>query len=131
MSQENVEIVRHTYAAFERGDLSAALDNADPDLVTYRADPEARTWHGHDGFLQAFADWTEGFDEFRATAKEFIDAGDRVVVIERLVGKGKGSGIEVEQIYAAIWTVRDGRVVRIEIGRTDPREALEALGLSG
>jgi ketosteroid isomerase-like protein len=75
MSQENVEIVRRGYAAFERGDVSVALDNAS-DLVTYRADPDGRTWNGPEGFLQALADWTEGFDEFSATAEEFIDAGD-------------------------------------------------------
>jgi ketosteroid isomerase-like protein len=70
MSQENVEVVRRSYAAFESGDVSVALDSADPDMITYRADPEARTWHGPDGFMQALADWTEGFDVFRATAEE-------------------------------------------------------------
>ena len=80
MSQENVEIVRSTYEAFDRGDIDAVLSNADPGLVTHRADPEAATWHGPGGFLQAMADWTEGFDQFNARAEEFIDAGDRVIV---------------------------------------------------
>src|SRR6266550_7483692 len=129
MSQENVEIVRHTYAAFERGDLSAALDNADPDLVTYRADPEARTWHGHDGFLQAFADWTEGFDEFRATAKEFIDAGDRVIVRVHQTARGQSSGVPVEADFWFVHTLGNAKVTRLDIFASKA-PALEAAGLS-
>lgn len=59
-----------------------------------------------------------------------IDAGSRVVVVGRLVGKGKASGVEVEQPIAGIWNVRDGRVVRVELGYTDRAEALAAVGLS-
>jgi ketosteroid isomerase-like protein len=61
---------------------------------------------------------------------EFIDAGDRVVVIGRLVGKGKGSGVEVGQPNATVLTFRDGLLIRSETGYTDRREALKAAGLS-
>jgi ketosteroid isomerase-like protein len=128
MSQENVEIVRRTYAAFERGDISAALDDADPGLVTYRADPEAATWHGPEGFLQAFADWTEGFDDFSATAEEFIDAGERVIVRVHQRARGHGSGVPVEADFWFVHTLSDGKITRLDMFASKG-PALEAAGL--
>jgi ketosteroid isomerase-like protein len=46
-----------------------------------------------------------------------------VVVLGRLTGKGKASGVEVEQPIAGVWTVCDGRIVRGEIGYTSRQEA--------
>ena len=60
---------------------------------------------------------------------EFIDAGERVVVVGRMRGEGKASGAEVDQSYAGIWTIRGGRVIRWELGYEDRRAALEAAGL--
>ena len=71
----------------------------------------------------------EVWEEFRAEAREFVDAGDRIVAMGRMTGKGKGSGVEVEDEFAGIWTVREGRVVRWEM-QTDRAAALEAVGLS-
>jgi len=51
-----------------------------------------------------------------------------VVVLYRAVGRGKGSGIDLETRFGHVWTVREGRAVRWEILRT-PAEALEAVGL--
>jgi hypothetical protein len=46
------------------------------------------------------------------------------------VGKGKGSGVEVKQPIAHVFTLHDGRVVRCELGYSDRGKALEAVGLS-
>jgi ketosteroid isomerase-like protein len=62
-------------------------------------------------------------------AQEFIDGGDRVVVIGRLVARGKGSGIEIDQPDHQILTVREGRIVRLAYGYTDRAEVLKAAGL--
>jgi ketosteroid isomerase-like protein len=55
MSEENVDLVRRGWEAYERGDLSAALADMSPDLVTYIAPPipVAGTYHGPEGLLQA------------------------------------------------------------------------------
>ena len=81
MSQENVEIVRRGYEAYARGDMAAMLADLDPDMVTYREEPDGATFKGRDGFLEAIAEWVEDFDEFVATAEELIDANDRQVVV--------------------------------------------------
>ena len=65
MSQENVEIVRQGFEAFERGELDAMLDLFTDDVTTYRADPDGATYDGKAGFLDATADWTEDFSEWR------------------------------------------------------------------
>jgi hypothetical protein len=131
MSQENVDIVRSVFSALNRGDLETGLGFADPEIVVdaTRRVFNPTTYTGVEGLRQMQADLDEVWEEFRFERFELIDAGDRVVVIGHLRGKGKSSGVEVEQPIAGIWTVRDGRVVRIEIGYTDPREALEAAGL--
>jgi ketosteroid isomerase-like protein len=128
MSQENVEIVRRSYMAFERGEVSAALDDAHPDVVTYRAEPEARTWHGPEGFLEALADWTEGFDEFSVTAEEFIDAGDRVIVRVHQKAVGRSSGAPVEADFWFVHTLSSAKVTRLDIFASKA-PALEAAGL--
>jgi ketosteroid isomerase-like protein len=128
MSHENVEIVRSTYEAFDRGDIDAALSNADPALVTYRADPEASTWHGPDGFLQSMADWTEGFDHFSARAEEFIDAGDRVIVRVHQWALGQSSGAPVEADFWFVHSLSGGKVTRLDIfAKKGP--AFESAGL--
>lgn len=131
MSQENVDIVGSVFSALNRRDLETAFGFADPEIVVdaTRRVFNPTTYTGFEGLRQMQADLEEVWEEFRFERSELIDAGDRVVVIGHLRGKGKGSGAEVEQPIAGIWTVRDGRVVRIEIGYTDPSEALEVAGL--
>ena len=56
---------------------------------------------------------------------------NEVVVLETIHARGRGSGVELEsQRSATIWTLRDGRVTRVQVG-LDPREALKAVGLEG
>jgi ketosteroid isomerase-like protein len=130
MSQENVELVRSLYeGGGNRGRLHAL---AHPDIVV---DATRRVFNptthvGTDGLRRMFAEADEVWEEFRVEPLEFVDAGDRVVVVVRVVGKGKGSGAEARQHSAQIWVLRDGLVVRWEVGYADRREALEAAGLS-
>jgi ketosteroid isomerase-like protein len=67
------------------------------------------------------------WEGFRIEPERFVDAGDRVVVIEVRRGRGSGSGVEVEQRSGVIWTLREGKVVGMETD-LDPQEALEAAG---
>ena len=132
MSQENVEHVRRGWEAYERGDLSAALETLSPDLVTYVAPPipVAGTYHGPEGLLQLTLDWAEGFDELVATAEEYIDApGEKVITRVRHRASGAESGVPVETDIWYVWTVREGKTVRADVFN-DKREALEAAGVS-
>jgi ketosteroid isomerase-like protein len=75
-------------------------------------------------------DWQETFDDFVSEPVELIDAGeDNVVAVIRISGRAKLSGVETDLTYAALYTLRDGKVAR---GREywTREEALEAAGLS-
>ena len=128
MSQENVELVREGFDAFQEGNLSGLLDLMADDLVTYRADPDDATYHGKEGFLDATTDWTEDFSEWSVLPEEFIDAGDRVLVRVRQMARGEASGIPVEGQFWFVFEVRAGRVAKVSFYiRRD--SALEAAGL--
>ena len=62
----------------------------------------------------------------RVVPREFVDAGDRVVVATLIRGRGRGSGVEVEARFYNVYTVRGGKVVRMD-EFTTRTEALEAL----
>src|ERR671925_26772 len=98
MSQENVEIVRRGFEAFQRGDTEAILDDVDPDVEVHEPTdlPDAQVFHGHPGLLATVEKAQAMFDDIRIEAEEFTDAGDRVVIWYRVVGRGRGSGVEVE-----------------------------------
>jgi ketosteroid isomerase-like protein len=129
MSQENVEIVRAAYEAYERGDLAGMLKDADPEQVIYRPDPDGRTYRGPEGFLQAFIDWTEGFDEFRANVGEFIDANDSQVIVRvHQHAVGAQSGVPIEADFWFVHTITDRKIVRLDMYSREA-QALEAAGL--
>jgi ketosteroid isomerase-like protein len=127
MSQENVEAVRRGHAAWERGDLEEALAAFDEAVVIRPI--IGPTWHGREGLLEMAADWTEGLDNWTMAAEEFIDAGDRVVVRVHQTGKGEASGVPITADYWFVYTVDDGKVVRMDM-YADRNEALEAARLS-
>jgi ketosteroid isomerase-like protein len=133
MSQENVETVRDAFEAYNRGDLDAFLEYCADD-IDYRAVEGAPDDHGpirgKDALLAYVQDWQDTFDDFVSEPVELIDAGeDNVVAVIRISGRAKLSGVETDLTYAALYTLRDGKVVR---GREywTQEEALEAAGLS-
>ena len=131
MSQENVEVVRAVYEAWNAGDTVALSDLYDPDAIV-RPD---KNWPEQGPFVgrKAVTDWFEQLREtFDADAFEliddFIDAADRVLV--RQIWRGTGRGPESNMEFTGVFTVRKGRIVLVEFF-WDHAEALEAAGLSG
>jgi ketosteroid isomerase-like protein len=130
MSQENVEIVRATYDAYNRGDLDAALKDAAPEfeLDWTRAVGPQRGVYRLDQIRAFLVDFLEAFESTRVEPDEFIEAGDQVVVPQTGYIRGR-DGIEVTARVALVWTIRDGAIVRICLYQKK-RDALEAAGLS-
>ena len=132
MSEEAIEVVRRGWDAYERGDLSAVLADVSPDLVTHLAAPlpVAGTYHGPEGMLQSLLDFAEPFDEFDQEAEEFIDAGNgKIIVRVHQTGRVAGTSTPVEGVFWFVFTVKEGKTVRMDI-RNDKAEALKAAGLS-
>ena len=126
MSRENVEVVRGLFAAIERQDWEAALGSFDPEVEW---SPMEGTFHGPEGVVRSLAEWLEPWEEHTIEAEEFTEVGDEVLAVIHLVGRGVGSGMEIDQRFFQVYAVRDGRVIRmVEFIRRD--EALAAAGLS-
>jgi ketosteroid isomerase-like protein len=127
MSEQNVEIVRESLEAFQRGEVDRALAIAHPDLVTTRHDPDGAVFHGHDGFLALFTDWMEGWTEWSFSGDEYVDLGDEVIVRMHQWGRGAGSGAPVEGIFWLVYGMTEGRVARLDI-YNDEAEAHRTAG---
>jgi ketosteroid isomerase-like protein len=131
MSRENVETLRRGLEAFRRGGLEALLDFVDPEFETTtppELSVEPSTYRGHEGLRRYFGSFYEVMEEVRFEPEELIDAGDRVVMPVRLVARARGTGIEAEQRLVMVWTLREGKAVRVDSYATKP-EALAAVGL--
>jgi ketosteroid isomerase-like protein len=128
MSEENVELVKATYAAYDRGDLEAVAADLHPDVLAC-AHPIGEEYEGREGFLRFIANWTDQFEDFQQIAEEFTDAGDRVIVRLRQKGRGKSSGVPVEAHFWLVHLLDDGKNRRVELFDDEAR-ALEAAGLS-
>jgi uncharacterized protein len=130
MSQENVEVVRRSYEAYARGDLESALAALDAEIEIYDHDlPDAtESYRGLDGVGRWQADWEASWESWRWEPEEFIDAGDRVVAVLGVHAKGRGSGVDVERVDGAVWTLRDRKCIRLDYYGSRA-EALEAVGL--
>jgi ketosteroid isomerase-like protein len=131
MSRENVDRVRRGFEAFSSGGVEALLELVDPDFETTTPPEltvEPATYRGHDGLRRYFDSFYEIMEEIRFEPEEFIDARDRVVVPVCLIARGRGTGIEAEQRLVFVWTVRDGKMLRLDSYATKA-EALAAVGL--
>jgi ketosteroid isomerase-like protein len=133
MSEKNVKTVRDAAEAFNRGDLDT-WDEYIADDIDYRAVEGAPDdhgpLHGKDAVRAYMQDWQDTFDDLRSEPVELIDAGeDNVIAVIRIGGRAKLSGVETDLTYAALYTLRDGKVAR---GREywTREEALKAAGLS-
>ncbi len=132
MSQENIEIVKRVIQVINERDLDGLLAVCDPEvefhtLTQWAGEPSALRGHEGAEYMLAFLD--RDFDEMRTEPQEFIDAGERVVVPIKLSAIGQQSRVPVRMSEALVFTVSDGRLVRVQVCGTREK-ALEVAGLS-
>jgi ketosteroid isomerase-like protein len=131
MSQENVELARAGYEAFNRGDIDALLDLCSPD-IEWRdfATIDSESVRGKDAVRGYFETVMEAWEQIRLEPEEIVDVGGgRVLVVSHLIGRGKGSGIEAGMQGADLLTFDGGLLVRWT-GYADREQAMAAAGLS-
>ncbi len=124
MSEENVELIRHIYGRWDRGESARDLIADDVEYVnpSYAVEPGTRRGRG------SFAVVRDTYEDFEARIERLIDAGeDDVVVLAHYTGTGRGSGVPVAGEHGYLWTVRDGVAVRFQWFQSH-REALDAAG---
>jgi ketosteroid isomerase-like protein len=133
MSEENVEIVRRVTTEFtENHQVLSELVAPDGvfDLSSWPAWSGQQEFHGIEGFMAFFAEWTHAYAEWDQEVEGVIDAGgSQVVEITRQRGRLRGSDSWIELRYGIVYTVEEGLIRRSKLYGT-PEEALEAAGLS-
>ena len=132
MSQENVELVKSFTSLFEAGDRNEWREYFDPDVVwdTSASNmPSAGIYHGHQGIERFFRDWLGTWKDYEIAHREYIDAGDAVVVVFSQSGTGRGSGVRTERDFFGLYELRESKVVQYRMYESR-QEALEAAGLT-
>jgi len=119
--------------AYNRRDVDGLFaELATPDFEYYPGIVRALDgggYRGREGVDRFAADTRENWAELQSIAEEFRDLGDRVLVLSRLKGRGKGSGLPVDQPFATILDFRGDRIWRSRV-YLDRAEGLRAAGLS-
>ena len=129
MSQDNVERLRSLYEAFNRGDFEAVTEAVHPDVEFVRIGDQSPL-RGQ----AALREWMEpdAFEMQRFEPLDFSVNGDKVLVRQNFTGRGAGSGLEMDFVTLAVFTLDDGLVTRLEAFLPDQEaEALKAAGLAG
>jgi ketosteroid isomerase-like protein len=133
MSEQNLDVVRRAHQAFNRRDVDAFLEDADPNLVwdwSRAVGPDREILRGRDGVVRFIRSWWDAFDESVVVVDELIDVEDHVVLVFHGRQRGRASGAEVEGPGSVlVWTFQGGKAVRMTLYQTRA-EALAAVGRS-
>ena len=142
MSQANVELILGLYQApdvdyvplyrdeslwAEQAEALAPFVHADFECVWYQFGNERR-YSGVDGLRDFMLDWTAPWVTYRVETEEAIDLGERVLLLNHDHGCREGSMHEVRGRVAAVFSIRDGKITRLDAYLTRA-EALDAVGL--
>jgi ketosteroid isomerase-like protein len=131
MSQENVELVRRSWEAFNEGGLDAIEEFWHPDIEWRAAEGEVDdigVFSGREAMRRYYGDWLDTFDEWQVDVEDVVfDDADRVVAVIRTSARARTSGLRVKGRYVVAYTLRGGQIVRgREYGTAE--QALAAVG---
>ena len=133
MPTDKLEVARRAVDAYNRRDVDTVFSElATPDCEWFPALTRAldgASYIGREGAVRFIADTSENWEELQNVAAEYRDLGERVLVLGRLAGRGKGSGAPFEQPYVGIFDFRSDRICRYRVYR-DRAEGLREAGVS-
>jgi SnoaL-like protein len=132
---DDLVTVLHDEAGLER--LREAMrELVEPDFECVMVGPDYAgsrgdlAYRGIDGFIEAWREWSEAYESYKIEIGEIVGApGGRVLTLGRQRGTTRTGGVDVEEDAASVWTIRDGRVARVEF-HLDPDAARRAAGLA-
>ncbi|HTV58958.1 MAG TPA: nuclear transport factor 2 family protein [Verrucomicrobiae bacterium] len=108
-----VDALRAAYAAFNRGDLDAAVASFDPQIEwTEPAEfPGGGAYHGRDAVKQYLAQSRAGAAQVISRPEQFIAVRDKIVVFvfARVLPKDSSEWKTIR--LADVYTIRDGKIV--------------------
>jgi ketosteroid isomerase-like protein len=113
---ENVQVVREMYEAFHAGDGEGSLRHFAPDVtVDTSRRPDGTLGQGHEHLAATIGAWIGAFDDWSEEIEEIREVDGRVHVVAVQRGRGKGSGVAVEQRYGVVYEIEEALIVRMTL----------------
>jgi len=134
VSRENLEIVQRGFDAFNETGVEGILPFIDPEFEATTPPnlaSEPDTYRGHDGIRRWFDSFDEVMEEIRWDAHGYQQVGDQVVVEFTLRARGKTTGLDFGQEAVMVWSLRDGKAIRVELFETLDEALAAAKGAKG
>jgi ketosteroid isomerase-like protein len=128
MSKQEIELLRHVYDDWAQGDFHSGRDLLDDDLEFRMGGPRFEPAQGRAAFEEQLREFFEAWADYSIEARDFVEAGDKVLVECRQRGHGKDSAEEVDAQVFAVWTFRNQKVVGLQFF-SDEQKARGAAGL--
>jgi ketosteroid isomerase-like protein len=133
MSQENVEIVRRGYAAWNQREFDQALELFDPEIEwTFAGGAQLpgtdATYHGHGDVRRFWEEFIEPWAQINIEVEEMRSIGDLAVALVRFRATGRGSGVELDVPFVHLFSFRGSKVIRFQ-AFADRNAAFEAARL--
>ncbi len=116
--QRNVGLARRGMEAYNRGDIDEVLELFSPEVEVYAPQEfmNAGVFHGREGWLKWIGQWNEAWGSFDIRVDRVEPLGERFVILDaHQVGRGRGSGVSVEQDVTYLYEISDGRCVYFAI----------------
>ncbi len=122
------ELVLASYEALNRGEVEGAIDALAEDAEWHESEvlPDTGVYRGRAAIREFLTDFLASWERFHQIVEEARHEGDRVAVVIHLQARGRGSTAEVDARYAHVWTIADGRGIRVD-AFYEPAEALATL----
>ena len=115
--QTGVQLVCEIVEALNRGDVDGMLERMHPDFEwrPLESSPVAGgVYRGHEQVRRYVEDWMGTFESLRLELEDPAELGDRVVAMVRGHGRGRASGLALDNRFCQLWTVRGGTAVGME-----------------
>ena len=117
-----------SYEALNESDIDSAMEALAEDAEWHESEvlPDTGIYRGRDAIRAFLTEFLASWERFHQTVDEVRQRDDRVLVLIHLEATGRGSAADVDARYAHLWTVSDGKGVRVD-AFYDRDEAVAAL----
>ena len=130
MSDESFAVVRRWFDALERGDPAPEQCDPEIEITNWAESPVTGPYHGHDGVARWWEDIADAFQKFHWELQSIEPVDDRrCLTVQRIAGRFRHTGIDLDFAWGAIITVREGKILRA-VGYASPNLARQAAGLT-
>jgi ketosteroid isomerase-like protein len=129
---ENTQIVERAYARFKahgETDMELASPEFVWDMTNMEGWPEQPVFEGPEGMRQFLTEWTAVWDDWRLEVERIHESGDKVVALMQQHARSKTTGMPVDMTFAQVWTIRDGKYLRMDM-YSDIERALADAGVT-